>query len=340
MAARQASPDRHRATWIAGVALALVGAGIGYLVHLLVPAAPWLTVAFVLGLALGCIPTARPLLDGLFKPGLAIAARRLLRLGIVLLGLKVSLETIAALGWIAIVAIVLLVVVSFAITLGIARLFRLEGDQPVLLAAGFSICGVSAVGAMSAARGSSARDSETPVAAVTLFGTLAIVVLPPLGGLFGLSPMEYGHWVGASVHDVGQVVATAQTAGATALAAAIVVKLTRVLMLAPMTAVASVLARRNGGTTGKRAPIVPLFIVGFVVAVLLRSFVPLPQVVLDAADVLQSVFLAAALFAIGASLRIEKLVHSGGRAFGAGLVSWIVILAISLAMVLLVPGLH
>ena len=327
-----------RAPWIPGVGLAVLGAAAGYGVHLLLPGLPWLTAALILGVITGCIPPFRPALDGVLKPGLGIASRRLLRIGIVVLGLKLSLADVAALGWLAVLLIVALVAASFVITWGIGRLFRLEGDQAVLMAAGFSICGVSAVGAMSAARGSDEKDTGTPIALVTLYGTLAIVVLPLLAGALHLSTLQFGHWVGASVHDVGQVVATAQTAGAAALAIAVVVKLTRVLMLAPMVAIASISTRARGRVDGavagaKRPPIVPLFIVGFVAAVLVRSFVPLPPEVLSIADFVQSALLACALFAIGASLRLERLARSGVRAIAAGLVSWVVILGLALLVV-------
>ena len=230
------------------------------------------------------------------------------------------------------------------------------------MAAGFSICGVSAVGAMAAARRSPERDTGTPITLVTLYGTLAIVVLPALALLLRLDSRQFGHWVGASVHDVGQVVATAQTAGAAALAVAVVVKLTRVLMLAPIVAIASIQTRRRDGArdagsdgandpahdaardpahdaasqaSSRRPPIVPLFIIGFLAAVLLRSLVPLPEAALASADILQSALLATALFGIGASLRLEQLSRSGLRAIGAGLVSWIAILCLGLAVVFL-----
>ena len=312
----------------------MAAAGLSLLVQVLLPGVPWLTAALVLGVIVGCIPAARPALDGVLKPGLALSSRRLLRLGIVLLGLSLALGDIAALGAVAILAIVALVGVSFAITWLIARAFKLPGDEPVLLAAGFSICGVSAVGAMAAARGSKDSDTGTPIALVTLFGTAAIVVLPAVASVIGLNAVDYGRWVGASVHDVGQVVAAAQIAGPTALAAAVVIKLTRVLMLAPMVAVASIATRRRQSETGGvRPPIVPLFIVGFLVAVLVRTFVPLPEVVLEVADVLKSVLLAAALFAIGASLRLEKLARSGLRALAAAALSWAVILLLALLLV-------
>ena len=320
--------------WLPGLAVALAAAGLGFVLHAVLPGLPWLTAALVLGVIVGCIPAARPVLDGVLKPGLAISSRRLLRLGIVLLGLSLALGNIAALGAVAILAIVVLVVVSFAVTYLIARAFKLPGDEPVLLAAGFSICGVSAVGAMAAARGSRDRDTGTPIALVTLFGTAAIVVLPALASVIGLDDIDYGRWVGASVHDVGQVVAAAQIAGPAALAAAVVIKLTRVLMLAPMVAVASLATRRRSAVTGGvRPPIVPLFIVGFLAAVLIRTFVPLPDAVLAGADILKSILLAAALFAIGASLRLEKLARSGLRALAAAALSWVVILGLALLLV-------
>lgn len=344
-----------------GIAIAVVGAAVAWLVHLLLPGVPWLTAAFVIGVALACIPLLRPSLDGALKPGLGFSARTLLRAGIVLLGLDLALGDIAALGVWGVLAIVGLVVVAFGVTYGLGRLFRLPGDEPVLLAAGFSICGVSAIGAMAAARPASARpvsappasatsdmqDSATPTALVTLFGTAAIVVLPAFSTLaealgWRMSPEFFGAWVGASVHDVGQVVATAQTAGSTALAAAVVVKLTRVLMLAPMVAIASVgtrrAARASGAADAKLPPVVPLFIVGFVALVLVRTFVPVPDEVVAAADLVRNALLATALVAIGASLRIERLVRTGGRALGVASISWALILVLGAGVAWVVAG--
>ena len=316
-----------------GVLLAAAGSAGGFGIHCLLPWFPWLTASLIFGVIGGGIPLLRRFLDGVFAPGLTVASRRLLRLGIVVLGLQLSVRNILALGWLTIVAIVLVVGVSFVLTWLIARAFRLEGDEPVLFAAGFSICGVSAVGAMSAARGTDPKDTGTPIALVTLYGTAAIVVLPALAPLLGLNHLQFGHWVGASVHDVGQVVATAQTLGTAALAAAVVVKLTRVLMLAPMVAITSINTRRRGMAAGVRPAIVPLFIVGFLALVLVRTFVPLPTEVLTVAGIAQSILLSMALFGIGASLRLEQLARSGVRALGAGLVSWVVLLGLGLGIV-------
>jgi uncharacterized integral membrane protein (TIGR00698 family) len=331
-----AATTRTSLPWIPGVVTAGVAALVAWGIHWLVPAVPLLTAAVVLGIVVGQLPFARPAVTGPLQPGLSTAARRLMRVGVVLLGLKLSLGDIASLGWVSILTTVLIVVVTFVGTMGLGRLFRLPGHQPLLVATGFSICGASAIGAMSGIVKSKDEETATPVALVTLCGTLAIFVLPTLWHPLGLSPTQFGHWVGAGVHDVGQVVATAQIAGSAALAVAIVVKLTRVLMLAPMVAIASVVERRRNVSpdpAAKRPPIVPLFVAGFIVAVLVRSFIPLPDGVLDSADTVQTVLLAMALFGLGTAVRLRTLLGTGWRALAVGLLSWVLIAALALGAV-------
>jgi uncharacterized integral membrane protein (TIGR00698 family) len=348
-----------RVPWPAGLAgLAVAGAAalVAFGIHLAVPAVPMLTAAVGLGMVAGQVPAVQRVLDGVLKPGLGIAARRLLRIGIVLLGLKLSLVDIAGLGWEAIVVIVLIVSITFVATLLLGKLLRLPGTQPILIAAGFSICGASAVGAMSAVTRSKDEDTATPIALVTLCGTLAIFILPVLRIPLGLSAEDFGVWVGLSVHDVGQVVATAQIAGPVALASAVVVKLTRVLTLAPMVAIVGLLERRADARNAalgvdhpdaahteqgerpvaKRPPIVPLFIAGFIGAVLVRTFL-LPLLgdaassgILTAADIGQTVLLSMALFALGSNIRFRALARTGWRALIVGLASWVLIALLSL----------
>jgi uncharacterized integral membrane protein (TIGR00698 family) len=321
-----------RAPWAPGLAAAAVALVVAWGVHSLVPAVPILTMCVLLGVVVAQIPRARPMVDGALAPGLTLAAKRLLRIGVVLLGLKLSLIDVAGLGWLTVVVVVAILAATFVVTWALGRWARLPGDQPLLLAAGFSICGASAIGAMSAVTRDRGRDAATPVALVTLCGTAAIAILPPIASALGLTDMQFGAWTGASVHDVGQVVATAQTAGASALAIAIVVKLTRVVMLAPVVAITSLVIRRRGGDVGARPPIVPLFVVGFLVAV-----VPIPETVLGAADLLQTVLLGLALFGLGTGIRFEKLARTGGRAVAVGLAAWIFIAVVSLGAVQLLP---
>ncbi|WP_426520070.1 YeiH family protein [Diaminobutyricibacter sp. McL0618] len=330
-----AAPQTSRAA-LPGLTAAALAAAAAWGIHWLVPAIPLLTAAVALGIIVGQLPFARPALNGSLAPGLAVASRRLMRIGIVLLGLKLSLVDIANLGWVTILTTVLIVIVTFVGTIGLGRLFRLPGHQPLLVATGFSICGASAIGAMSGVVRAKDEETATPVALVTLCGTLAIFVLPVFWHPLGLTNAQFGHWVGAGVHDVGQVVATAQIAGSAALAVALVVKLTRVLMLAPMVAITSVVERRrhvDPDPAAKRPPVVPLFVAGFIAAMLVRTFLPPSPVVLSVADTVQTVLLAMALFGLGSAVRLRTLVGTGWRALAVGLLSWVLIAVLGLGAV-------
>ncbi len=107
------------------------------------------------------------------------------------------------------------------------------------------------------------------------------------------------------------------------------------LLLAPVVAVAGVVMRRREGRVegAARPPIVPLFVLGFLAAVLVRTFVPLPVGVLDAAQVVQTALLAIALVALGSAVRLRELVGQGGSALAAGLLSWALIAGLALAAV-------
>jgi len=319
-----------------GLLLAASAALVAWLAHLAVPLVPLLTAAVALGIVVGQVPALRPALTGGLAPGLRFASRQLLRIGIVLLGLKLSLVDIAELGWVSIVTTIAVVVLTFVGTIGLGRAFGLPGHQPILVASGFSICGASAIGAMGAAVRARDEEQAVPVALVTLCGTVAIAVLPALWHPLGLSAAGFGHWVGADVHDVGQVIATAQIAGTTALAVAVVVKLTRVLMLAPMVAITVAVERRRAtDATSQRPAIVPLFVAGFLAAVVLNTLVPLPEWMLVGADWLQTALLAMALFALGASIRFAELAGTGWRALVVGLTSWALIAVLAYGAVLL-----
>ena len=318
--------------WLPGVLVAAAAALLAGTVHALFPALPLLTLAVAFGIVAGNLPVAHRALTGILAPGLKLAATRFMRIGIVLLGLKLSLVDILGLGWVTILTTVLIVLLTFVGTYWLGRALRLPGRQPILIATGFSICGASAIGAMSGVVKAKDADTATPIALVTLCGTLAIAVLPVLWHPLGLTDLQFGHWVGAGVHDVGQVVATAQIAGPAALAVAVVVKLTRVLLLAPVVAVVAAGERRRETRVAtvtdaptSRPALVPLFVVGFLVAVLVRTVVPLPEAVLAGADTVQTYLLAIALFGLGAAVNLGSILRTGGKALLVGLTSWTLI---------------
>ncbi|MEV4950989.1 YeiH family protein [Paenarthrobacter nitroguajacolicus] len=326
-----------------GLVLSIVATGLAFAIHTVFPVVPAMTLAVALGLLSANIPGTAVLTAGRARPGLDFAGKHLMRAGIVLLGLKVSIGDVLGLGWLSLLLIAGVVLVSFAGTYGLARLLRLPGEAALLIATGFSICGASAIGAMAAVRRIKHQDTVLPVALVTLCGTLAIGVLPLLMHPLNLNPEQFGAWTGASVHDVGQVVATAQTAGTSALAIAVVVKLTRVVLLAPVAAAAGVHQRilqvrersnetggAANGVDGRFPPIVPLFVIGFLSMVAVRSLGWAPAAGLEIAAAVQDILLATALFGLGSAVRVRTLIHTGGRAILVALGSWLLIASLGL----------
>ncbi|MFK0002950.1 YeiH family protein [Paenarthrobacter sp. NPDC090522] len=339
------TPKAHAAAAIRalapGLAACVVAVGVAFGLHALLPSLPAMTIAVVLGIVAANVPGVSGWVEGPWRAGLRFAGKHLMRAGIVLLGLKLSLGDIASLGWQAFGLIVAVVLLAFAGTYGLGKLFKLPGDAPLMIATGFSICGASAIGAMAAVRGTKHEDTVLPVALVTLCGTLAIGTLPLLMHPLGLDAVSFGRWVGASVHDVGQVVAAAQTAGAVALSAAVVIKLTRVVLLAPIVATAGVWERRRRvrgvvgapGNPGKFPPIVPLFVLGFLAMIALRSLGWASPVVLDVGGLLQEIALGAALFGLGSAVRVRELLHAGPRSLVMALCAWALIAALGLGAV-------
>lgn len=322
---------RRAASVVPGVlaALGLAVAGMG--VHAVVAPASALVVPVALAVLLGNVG----LIPDRTRLGLRFSAKKLLRVGIALVGLQLAARQVLDLSGARLLGIVLVVVVTFAATWWLGRLMKLGEGLPVLVAAGFSICGVSAVAAMEATVDADEEDVAFAVALVTLCGTLAIAVLPLLRGPLGLDAADFGSWVGASVHDVAQVIATASTAGARSLEAAVVVKLSRVLLLAPMVAAMALLVgkRRTGEGGSARPSVAPLFIVAFVGAVAVRSTGVLPDAVLSAARHVQQLLLGAAMAGLGASVDVRRLRRVGARPVVLGLLSWSMVAILGLVVV-------
>jgi uncharacterized integral membrane protein (TIGR00698 family) len=318
-----------------GLLAAAAATAVALTASRLVPGLGPTTVAVVLGLLVANAGLQRPAL----APGTAFASRRLLRTAVVLLGLQLPLSALVALGWEGLAVVVGVVVATFAGTLLLGRALGVSPARSLLVSTGFSICGASAIAAVEPLSKARKDDVSTAVALVTLCGSLAILVLPPLRGPLGLDPVAFGAWTGASVHDVGQVVATASRVDG-ALQTAVVVKLARVALLAPLVAVVGLAARRAalrsgddgaGPAAGRRVPLLPLFVVGFLVAAGVRTAGVLPAGALEAAQLVQTVLLVAALYALGTGIRLGVLVLTGGRSLVLGLTSWVLVAGLAYA---------
>lgn len=317
-----------------GVALcALATAGALAINHWLPTVSP-LLIAIVLGaVAANVAPLPRWL-----RPGLQFSAKRLLRIGVAMLGLQLVLGDILRLGYGVIIVVVSIVALGITGTMFAGKWLGMTWTQRLLIACGFSICGAAAVAAVDGViQAEDDEDVPTAVALVVICGTLMIPLLPAFAQALRLSDLAAGAWAGGSIHEVAQVIAAAATMGGGALGVAVVVKLARVLMLAPVMAVLSVRQRRIAGTgTGiKRPPLVPLFVLAFMVCVALRSADVVPPHLLQYAKVIQVALLTAAMFALGTGVHASVLKKVGPRPFVLAVVSTVWIATVALTGVML-----
>lgn len=318
------SRSRRAPSVTPGLLLVAAATAVAFAVTRLLPAVPASTVAVALGMLVVNLGAHRPAL----RPGTRVASRHLLQLAVVLLGLQLSLGHLAQIGVPGLAVVVGTVAVTFTGTRLLGRLLGVSRARSLLVATGFSICGASAIAAMEKATEHHDDDAPAAVALVTLCGSLGIALLPLLRGPLDLDPVAFGAWVGASVHDIGQTVATAnQVPGA--LHTAVTVKLARVALLAPLVATVALATRRTEGGVSdaprRRPPAVPLFLVGFLVAVVLASTPLIPDRPAAAARHVQHVLLVAALFGLGTGIHLPTLRRTGGRTLALGLASWLLV---------------
>lgn len=297
----------------------------------------------VAGVALGALVVNVTTLPDRFVPGVEIGSRKLLRIGIVLLGLRLSLGDLAGLGGRGLVVVAAVVAATFFGTRWLARRLGVPDNLGLLVATGYSICGASAIAAMDGVVHADEEETAYAITLVTLCGTLSIFVLPLLAGPLGLEGESFGAWVGGSVHDVGQVIATASHGGADALAVATVVKLTRVVLLAPLVAGVAISRRRRAarelGRTGSSTataprhhpPLLPLFVCGFLGAIALRSTGVLSDGALGRAETIEKIVLTIALVGLGMGVRLDRMHKLGGRPLLLGLVAWVLVAGVGYA---------
>jgi uncharacterized integral membrane protein (TIGR00698 family) len=300
--------ERGRALAPGLLACAVTGAAAGFLSEHY--AAPVMLFALLLGMALNFLSA-----EGPCQPGIEFAAREVLRVGIALLGLRITFSQVATLGW----GPVGLVVVCVALTIGVSMLAaRAMGFQTVfgLLTGGATaICGASAALALSAALPAHpAKDRATlfTVIVVSALSTLTMIAYPMLAGALGMDPSHAGMFLGATIHDVAQVVGAGYSISPEAGDIATLVKLMRVAMLLPVILFASLLTRRVGAAEGaERPPLLPWFAVAFAVLVAINSTGWVPQVVQSGGNELSRWLLVGSIAGIGMKTHLKEVATVG-----------------------------
>jgi uncharacterized integral membrane protein (TIGR00698 family) len=298
------------------------------------------------GIALGLVVANVVRLPGAVKPGIKLSMGPLLRLGIVLLGARLSFGDVLATGVGALLVIVACMAFALATVMFLARLAGLPPRLAALLAVGTAVCGNSAIAATAPVIEAEERDVSFAVATITLFGTLAVLLYPLIGHALALGDAAFGHWAGVAVNDTSQVTATGFAYSVAAGEVATIVKLTRNTLMGPLIVVIGILYLRSGLARSadqvrrksrlQWLKLVPLFVVGFVALAALNSLGLIPAALLPAINEASKALILVALVGVGLNTDVSRLRAVGPRPLYVGFLAAaaLSLLALGLALFL------
>ncbi len=272
--------------------------------------------ALLLGLALHFISE-----DKRCATGIQFASSTMLRLGVGLLGLRLTMDHVATLGWQTVVALLVAVCATIGLGLLLARLLKVESNLGLLIGGATAICGASAALAISSVLPKNAtleRNTTLTVVGVTTLSTMAMVVYPLITQWLGFDGVTSGKFIGATIHDVAQVVGAGYSLSPEAGDAATITKLMRVAFLMPVLVVISLAVRRrqmgaDGTGNNVKTPLLPWFAVVFVVLMLINSTGWVPPTVQTAASNLSQAFLVLAIAGVGLKTSLQEVTQLGWR---------------------------
>jgi uncharacterized integral membrane protein (TIGR00698 family) len=271
------------------------------------------------------------------KPGVVFSLKRILRLGIILLGLQLMASQVAQVGFLGASIIVTTLIATFVFTKWFGRVIGVDPKMAELIGAGTSICGASAVIATNTVTQGSDEDVAYAVACVTVFGTLAMFLYPMLPELLHLDHQAFGLWAGSSIHEIAQVVGAAFQASPHAGEIATVAKLTRVMMLAPLVITLGIIATRRASHAAdaakRKAPPMPWFVLGFIAMVIVNSMVTIPAAPKSWIVLATTFMLSMALAAMGLETDFRKLKAEGLKPLALAAMAWVFIAGFSLVLV-------
>ncbi len=332
-------------------------AGIAGLATLLAHVAPLIgapVFGIVLGVLVGGLPGRRAG-EARLAAGIAFSSRTVLQLSIVVLGSGLSLAEIARTGLSSLPVMVGTLALALLVAWGAGRLLGIDGGLGTLIGVGTAICGASAIAATTAVIGAAEAEVAYAISTIFAFNVIAVLTYPALGHLLGLSQHAFGLWAGTAINDTSSVVAAAYSYGHAAGDYGVVVKLTRTLMIIPITLVLAVRSRRaatscavgpgstaaRSGSAGRDRPagrhprlaqLVPWFLVGFLAAAGANSLGLIPRSLHAPLSSVALFLIAMALAAIGLSVRPRQLKEAGLRPLALGAVLWVTVAVSSLAL--------
>jgi uncharacterized integral membrane protein (TIGR00698 family) len=301
--------------------------------------------ALVLAILLGVVLRTAWTPAKSFVPGIAFSAKTLLEIAVVMLGASVSVATVLALGPILLVGIASVVAMALGSSFIICRMLGLPLRMAILVACGNSICGNSAIAAVAPVIGADGDDIASSISFTAVLGVVVVLTLPLLVPILQLSLTQYGVLAGLTVYAVPQVLAATLPIGALSNQVGTVIKLVRVLMLGPVVLGLSLLARDLRADprlerANRRRPdvreLVPWFITGFLIVLIVRSLGLIPQSILPAVTTIAATLTTISMAALGLGVDVRVVAKSGVRVTLAVTASLIILGLISYGLIRLV----
>jgi uncharacterized integral membrane protein (TIGR00698 family) len=286
--------------------------------------------ALVLALLLGVAIAGLVRLPARFEAGIQFSSRELLEVAVCLIGVAIDAALLKTVGPRLFAGVIVIVVLSLAITFAIGRAAGLRPRLAVLIAAGNSICGNSAIAAVAPVIGAEPEDVAAAISFTAVLGVVVVLLLPLLVPLLHLSDARYGVVAGLTVYAVPQVLAATLPVSAAAGAIATLVKLMRVILLGPLVVAMGFVTHRPAGA--KRGAMIPWFIIGFLIFATARSLGVLSAEVVGSIRVLATALTVIAMAGLGLGVDLRALRESSGRVIGVVFVSLAVLCGLAVVL--------
>lgn len=278
----------------------------------------------IVGIILGMLyaNSLRNNLPETWVPGIHFCSKRILRIGIILYGFKLTFQDVLAVGLPAIFIDIIVVTVTILGGILIGRMLKMDRGIALLTSIGSGICGAAAILGAESTIQTKPYKTAVAVSTVVIFGTISMFLYPILynNGTFVLSPQEMGIFTGATLHEVAHTVGAGNAMSDQISNVAIIVKMIRVMMLVPVLLIVSFSVARaavkNGTKTGgSRKITIPWFAIGFLAVIGFNSFDLLPESLVNFINTLDTFLLTMAMTALGAETSIEKFKKAGFKPF-------------------------
>ncbi len=318
-----------------GILLCLLIAAVAWLLGRAVPVVGGAVFAIVLGIIAALFK--RP---ALLDPGVSYTGKKLLQYSIILLGFEMNMARVLTVGAQSLYVMLFTLTAAFLTAFLVGRAMKLPAAATTLIGVGTSICGGSAIAATAPVIKAKDEDVAQSISVIFLFNIVAVFLFPALGRALGLTDTGFGMWAGTAVNDTSSVVAAAsawsEAAGNnTALSFATIVKLTRTLMIVPITLILALYtAKKSGSESGYSfRKVFPWFVLGFIAVVLWNSFIGIPDALRPHVAFITTLMLTMGLAAMGLNANVSEIRSRGLRPLLLALSAFVFIAGFSLVLV-------